>query len=69
MNFRKKIRITNRITINLTPSEITVTVGIIKGISINIGRKGIYLNTSFPGTGIYDRRKIIDIKAEEIDSK
>ena len=32
-----------------------------KGISANVGKQGVYLNTSLPGTGIYDRKRLIKI--------
>jgi len=35
----------------------SATVGI-KGLSVNIGQNGTYLNTGMPGTGIYDRTRL-----------
>lgn len=65
MKFRKKIQIFKGVTLNISTSDISLTVGI-KGLNVNISRKGVYLNTSLPGTGLYDRTKIIDINAEEV---
>lgn len=64
MNFKKQIPITKGVTLNISKSEtkklqISLTVGI-RGLNVNISKKGIYVNVSLPGTGIYDRRKIID---------
>lgn len=67
MKFRKKIKILKGVTLNISTSDISLTIGI-KGLNVNISRKGVYLNTSLPGTGLYDRTKIIDINAEEITS-
>lgn len=55
--FRKRIKIAPGVTVNVSKSGISGTVGA-PGASVNIGKKGAYLNTGIPGTGIYDRQKI-----------
>ena len=55
--FRKKITILPGLTINLSKSGISSTVGP-KGLSINTGKNGTYLNTGIPGTGLYDRKRL-----------
>lgn len=57
MKFRKRIRIMPGVTLNLSGSGISTTVGM-RGLSVNMGKKGSYLNTGIPGTGLYDRRRI-----------
>lgn len=55
--FRKRIKIAPGLTINVSRSGISTTIGP-KGANINIGKNGTYLNTGIPGTGIYDRKRI-----------
>ena len=55
--FRKRVTIIPGFTLNLSKSVISTTVGI-KGLSINSGKDGTYLNTGIPSTGIYDRIKL-----------
>jgi len=57
MNYRKRIRILPGVTLNLSKSGISTTIGI-KGFSVNVGQNGAYLNTGIPGTGLYQRQKI-----------
>ena len=59
MRFRKTITIFKGLKLNLSKSGVSVTLGG-KGVSANVGKKGVYLNTGIPGTGIYDRKKIMD---------
>ena len=58
MRFRKSISICKGVKLNFSKSGISATVGG-KGISANLGKSGIYLNTSIPGTGLYDRKRIV----------
>ena len=57
MRFRKRISLGKGASINLSKSGVSFTGGV-KGASVNIGSKGTFLNTSIPGTGLYDRKKI-----------
>lgn len=66
MNFRKKIKLTERVSLNINKTQLSLTIKIASGISLNIGTKGVFLNTSIGNTGLYDRTKIIDIDAKEI---
>jgi len=59
MRFRKSINIFKGVRMNVSKSGVSLTVGR-KGISTNIGKEGVFLNTSLPGTGLYDRRKLVD---------
>ena len=59
MRFRKRLTICPGVKMNLSGSGISFTVGG-KGISANLGKNGLFLNTSIPGTGIYDRKKLLD---------
>lgn len=58
MRFRKSIRITKGIRINFSKSGVSTSFGG-PGFSVTSGSRGTYLNTGIPGTGLYDRRKII----------
>ena len=59
MRFRKRISICPGVKMNLSGSGVSFTVGG-KGISANVGKNGLFLNTSIPGTGLYDRKKLVD---------
>lgn len=58
MRFRKRIPITKGVRLNVSKSGVSLTAGV-KGISFNLGKDGLFLNASLPGTGLYDRKKII----------
>jgi hypothetical protein len=57
MKFRKRVKIFPGFYLNFSNSGVSSTVGV-KGASINFSKKGTYLNTSIPGTGLYKRQKI-----------
>lgn len=57
MRFRKRLKVFPGFYLNLSKSGISSTLGV-NGASINFSKKGTYLNTGIPGTGIYDRQRI-----------
>ncbi len=57
MKFRKRVRVFPGLTLNLSKSGISTTVGP-RGMNVNFNRHGTFLNTGLPGTGIYDRHRI-----------
>jgi hypothetical protein len=57
MRFRKYINISRFLRINITKSGVSGTVGP-RGLNVNVGKKGAFINYGIPGTGIYDRKKI-----------
>ena len=57
MRFRRRQRILPGVYLNFSSSGISTTIGG-RGASVNFGRNGTYLNTSIPGTGLYDRQRI-----------
>lgn len=59
MRFRKHISICKGVKLNLSGSGVSCTIGG-KGLSLNLGKKGVFMNASLPGTGLYDRKKLID---------
>ena len=59
--FRKYITIFPGIQLNISKSGISFTLGT-KGASVNVTKDGAYLNTSIPGTGLYNRQKIYSVK-------
>lgn len=56
-NFRRRKKIAPGVYINMSKKGISTTVGP-KGASITFGPNGTYMNTSIPGTGMYNRRRI-----------
>lgn len=63
MRYRKRIKIAPGLNINLSKRGVSATLGP-RGVNVNVGRSGAYLNTGLPGTGLYNRRKIADLKRE-----
>lgn len=61
MRYRKRIKIVPGLNINLSKRGVSATLGP-RGANVNVGRSGVYLNTGLPGTGLYNRRKIGDLK-------
>lgn len=57
MRFRKRVKIFPGFSLNFSNSGISSSIGV-RGASITFGKKGTYLNTSIPGTGLYNRQKI-----------
>lgn len=57
LRFRKRIKVFPGFHVNLSGSGISSTIGV-KGASINFSKKGTYLNTGIPGTGLYSRERI-----------
>ena len=58
MRFRKSLKIAKGVKLNLSKTGASFTLGSGKGISLNLGTKGAYLNWSIPGTGVYDRVRL-----------
>ena len=55
--YRKRIKVLPGIHINISKSGISTNIGV-KGANITFSPKGTYVNTGFPGTGLYRRDKI-----------
>jgi hypothetical protein len=55
--YRKRIRVFPGFYLNLSKSGMSATVGM-KGLNVNFGKNGAFLNTGIPGTGIYERVRI-----------
>lgn len=62
LRFRKRVRIAPGISINITQKGITSTTVGPRGLNVNLGKKGKYLNAGLPGTGIYSRTQIAAAK-------
>ena len=56
-NYRKRIKISPGVHVNLSKRGISASVGP-KGAKVTFGNGGTYLNNSIPGTGLYSREKI-----------
>ena len=59
--YRKSITIFPGVRLNISKSGVSLTFGT-KGASVSVGKDGAYLNTSIPGTGLYNRQKIYSTK-------
>lgn len=57
MRFRRRVKVFPGFYLNFSNSAVSSTLGV-KGASINFSKKGTYLNTGIPGTGLYNRQKI-----------
>jgi len=57
MRFRKRVKIFPGYYLNFSSSGVSSTIGV-RGASINFSRRGTYLNTGIPGTGLFNRQKI-----------
>ena len=56
-NFRRRKKIAPGVYINMSKKGVSTTVGR-RGATMTFGPNGTYLNTSIPGTGMYNRRKL-----------
>lgn len=66
MRFRKSLKIAKGVKLNLSKTGASFTLGTGKGISLNLGNKGAYLNWSIPGTGIYDRVRLDTVLKDKL---
>lgn len=57
LRFRRSIKLAPGLRMNLSGSGISWSIGP-KGASITMGKRGTYVNTSIPGTGLYTRQRI-----------
>lgn len=55
--FHKRIKVIPGVTINLSKSGISTSVGV-RGASLTFKPDGVYRNLGLPGTGIYSREKV-----------
>lgn len=62
--FRKYITIFPGVRLNISKSGVSLTFGT-KGASVSVSEDGAYLNTSIPGTGLYNRQKIYSPKDDK----
>lgn len=56
-SFRRRIKVAPGVHLNISKSGVSTSYGM-KGMSITTGPRGTYLNTSIPGTGLYNRQRI-----------
>lgn len=57
LRFRKSIKLAPGLRMNLSGSGVSWSLGP-RGASVGIGRRGTYLNSSIPGTGLYSRQRL-----------
>jgi hypothetical protein len=57
LRFRKELRVIKLVRLNISKSGVSTTIGP-RGASINIGRRGIFRNLSFFGSGFFMRDRI-----------
>lgn len=58
MRFRKSVKVCPGVRLNFSKSGVSTSIGV-KGASVTVGKKGVYANYGVPGTGIYDRKRIV----------
>src|SRR6476659_1954884 len=64
LRFSKRIRIAPGLTLNLSKSGISASVGV-TGAKITIGPRGVRRTVGIPGTGLYDTKVISAPKQPE----
>jgi hypothetical protein len=57
VRFRNSIKLAPGLPMNLSGSGLSWTVGP-RGASVGFGRRGAYLNSGIPGTGLYSRTRL-----------
>ena len=57
LRFRRSIKLAPGIRMNFTGSGLSWTLGP-RGASIGVGRRGAFLNTGIPGSGLYARQRL-----------
>ena len=68
MRFRKSIRLCKGVKLNLSKSGVSLSTGI-RGLSLTTSKKGMWVNASLPGTGLYDRKKIVSFDKKKKENK
>lgn len=58
MRFRKRLQ-RGRTALNFSKSGVSATFRIFRGLSFNVGKRGVYVNSGIPKTGLYFRKKIL----------
>ena len=66
MRFRKSMKVTKGVKLNLSKTGASFTLGSGLPVSLNVGTKGAYLNWSIPGTGVYDRVRLDKVLKEKL---
>ena len=66
MRFRKSLKVTKGVKLNLSKTGASFTLGSGLPVSLNVGTKGAYLNWSIPGTGVYDRVRLDKVLKEKL---
>lgn len=67
MRFRKSVKVCPGVRLNFSKSGVSTSLGV-RGASVTVGKKGVYANYGIPGTGIYNREKILDWNDEAAGS-
>jgi len=66
MRFRKSLKVTKGVKLNLSKTGASFTLGSGLPVSLNVGTKGAFLNWSIPGTGVYDRVRLDKVLKEQL---
>jgi hypothetical protein len=64
MRFRRRVKVFPGFYLNFSNSGISSSIGV-RGASVTFGKKGTYLNTSIPGTGLYHRQRLDSKRSKE----
>ena len=57
LRFRRSVKLAPGIRMNFSGSGVSWTLGP-RGASVGIGKRGTYLNSGIPGTGLYARERL-----------
>jgi len=57
LRFRRSVKLAPGIRMNFSGSGVSWTLGL-RGASVGIGKRGAYLNSGIPGTGLYARERM-----------
>lgn len=63
--YRRRIRVAPGVYVNLGKNGVSTSIRGGKGMSVTMGKNGVYLNTSIPGTGLYNRQKMFSSNVEK----
>lgn len=67
--YRRRKKVAPGVYLNIGKHGYSTTIKGMKGLSVTMGDHGTYLNTSIPGTGLYNRQRLDSAKPAAINKK
>lgn len=61
VQFHRRLQLAAGVWLNVSKSGLSLTVRGFPGLSVNLGKRGVFLNTSLPGSGVRKRFKLADL--------